>query len=170
MRYAQPRACACIQLLLSVRVHALLLVALLCVLLLCSRLVTLVDVLYEAHTLAAAGSGNRVRLCVSAAVPPHELFLPLLVAAARAGVNPNLGRAGQQRLDVAQLLQVRRWRGSCGCCACAVLLVLHTRRLLLAVAHRITAAALARRLQRLHLRRRRALVLTRHRPCCPRRS
>lgn len=69
-----------------------------------------------------------MRLCVSADVQPHELFLPLLGAAARAGVNPNLGRAAQQRLDVAQLLQVRcsqsvKWQLCCGCSARQLLAV-----------------------------------------------
>lgn len=41
------------------------------------RLVTLVDLLYEEHTLTPGA----VKLCVSAEVPPHELFLPLLGAA-----------------------------------------------------------------------------------------
>lgn len=38
---------------------------------------TLVDLLYEVHTLTPGA----VKLCVSAQVPPHELFLPLLGAA-----------------------------------------------------------------------------------------
>jgi hypothetical protein len=62
----------------------------------------LVDLLYD----ACAVQPGRVRLVVSASVPPHELFLPLLGAAARAGVNPNLGRAAASRLDVKQLIQV----------------------------------------------------------------
>lgn len=41
------------------------------------RLVTLVDLVYEAHTLHPGA----VQLCVSAEVPPHQLFLPLLGAA-----------------------------------------------------------------------------------------
>lgn len=47
------------------------------------------------------------KLCVSAQVTPHEVFLPLLGAAAAQGVNPNLGRAKDARLDVQQLVQVR---------------------------------------------------------------
>jgi cell division protein ZapE len=66
------------------------------------RLVTLVDILYEAHTVTPGA----VRLCVSADVKPQEVFLPLLAAAARQGINPNLGRAPEMRLDVKQLLQV----------------------------------------------------------------
>lgn len=66
------------------------------------RLVTLVDLMYEVHT-AKPGS---VRLVISAEVSPHELFLPLLGAAAAQGVNPNLGRSSG-KLNVRQLVQVR---------------------------------------------------------------
>ncbi|KAG2450323.1 hypothetical protein HYH02_004828 [Chlamydomonas schloesseri] len=45
------------------------------------RLVTLLDVAYD----------MRCRLLVSAAVPPDELFAPLLAEAKRLGVNPRLG-------------------------------------------------------------------------------
>ncbi|KAF8058045.1 Afg1l [Scenedesmus sp. PABB004] len=65
------------------------------------RLVTLLDCLYDAHALRPGS----VRLCVAGAVPPGEVFLPLLGAAAAAGVNPNLGRAAGARLDVARLLR-----------------------------------------------------------------
>jgi hypothetical protein len=44
--------------------------------------VTLVDLLYEVHTLTPGA----VKLCVSAQVPPHEVFLPLLGAAGEAGM------------------------------------------------------------------------------------
>jgi len=54
------------------------------------RLVTLVDLVYEAHTLDPGG----LQLCVSAQVPPHQLFLPLLGAAggpgSLLGVTPSL--------------------------------------------------------------------------------
>jgi hypothetical protein len=43
-------------------------------------MVTLVDLLYEAHTV----SPGSVRLIVSSGVQPHELFLPLLGAAGEA--------------------------------------------------------------------------------------
>lgn len=56
---------------------------------------------YEAHT-ARPGS---VKLVVSAAVPPEEVFLPLLGAAAAQGINPNLGKS-EGKLNVQQLLQV----------------------------------------------------------------
>lgn len=66
------------------------------------RLVTLIDILYDAHS-AAPGT---IRLFVSAAVPPAEVFLPLLGAAARQGVNPNIGTTPGSRLNVNKLLQV----------------------------------------------------------------
>jgi hypothetical protein len=44
---------------------------------------------------------------VAAQVSPHEVFLPLLGAAAAQGINPNLGKAKNARLDVQQLVQVR---------------------------------------------------------------
>jgi hypothetical protein len=47
-----------------------------------------------------------IKLFVSGEVTPHEVFLPLLGAAAAAGVNPNLGKAKEARLDVQQLVQV----------------------------------------------------------------
>lgn len=56
---------------------------------------------YEAHT-ARPGS---VKLVVSAVVPPEEVFLPLLGAAAAQGINPNLGKS-ESKLNVQQLLQV----------------------------------------------------------------
>jgi hypothetical protein len=62
--------------------------------------VTLLDVLYEAHT----RSPGCILLHVSADVAPAELFVPLLGAAAAGGLNPNLGRARTAQLDVAELL------------------------------------------------------------------
>jgi hypothetical protein len=47
-----------------------------------------------------------LQLFVSGQVTPHAVFLPLLGAAAAAGVNPNLGKAKEARLDVRQLVQV----------------------------------------------------------------
>jgi hypothetical protein len=52
-----------------------------------------------------------LRLFVSAEVTPHEVFLPLLGAAAAQGINPNLGKAKEARLDVQQLVQVCRALG-----------------------------------------------------------
>lgn len=43
---------------------------------------TLVDLLYEEHTL----NPGAVQLCVSAQVDPHHLFMPLLGAAGVCGV------------------------------------------------------------------------------------
>jgi hypothetical protein len=57
---------------------------------------------YEAHTVRPGS----IKLFVSGQVTPHEMFLPLLGAAAAAGVNPNLGKAKDARLDVQQLVQV----------------------------------------------------------------
>ncbi|KAF6249835.1 hypothetical protein COO60DRAFT_927828 [Scenedesmus sp. NREL 46B-D3] len=65
------------------------------------RLVTFVDVAYEAHTIRPGS----VKLFVSGQVTPHEVFLPLLGAAAAQGINPNIGKAKQARLDVQQLVQ-----------------------------------------------------------------